>query len=404
MRPIKSLISIDEARAVIDGNIVPVSETETVSLIEAADRVISQSVRSTIDIPPFDRAAMDGYAVRAQDTFGASKQVPVRLTVLGKVHAGEVPEGVVTPAACLQIATGAVMPEGADAVIMVEYTELESDAGSDLVIITKPVYPGENMTKAGTDIREGTQILDTGTVLTPANIGSLAAAGLDRVEVFEKPRVTVVSTGDEVVKPPRKLGCGQVYDINSFTTAALLTANGAFVTLKGPCRDELEAVAEYLDEIGSHMIIFTGGSSVGERDVLIDAIEAKGDLLFHGIAVKPGKPTLFARVGSTVIFGMPGYPTSCLSNGYMLLVPVVRKMAHLPDIERRSVRMPVGQRIVSTIGRHQFFTVKVRDDIAVPAFKESGAITSMSQADGYIEIPSNVDLVDRGEVVDVFLF
>jgi len=260
------------------------------------------------------------------------------------------------------------------------------------------------MTKAGTDIKKDSQVLDAGTVLTPAHIGSLAAAGFDGCEVYEKPRVTVVSTGDEVVKPPLKLGAGQIYDVNSFTTAALLKENGASVTLKGPCKDDVEAVVEYLDEAVAHMVVFTGGSSVGERDVLIDAIEAKGELLFHGIAVKPGKPTLFARVGSMVVFGMPGYPTSCLSNGYMFLAPVVRKMAHLPRIERHSVRLPVGERIVSTIGRHQFLTVRVRDGVAVPAFKESGAITSMSRADGYIEIPANVDLVDRGEVVDVYFF
>ncbi|MFQ6104801.1 MAG: gephyrin-like molybdotransferase Glp [Candidatus Glassbacteria bacterium] len=400
MRPIKSLISIDEAISLIDENTLPIERTESVDLTEAAGRVTSRGIRSRIDIPPFDRAAMDGYAVKAEDSFGASKQSPVRLKLLGKIHAGEVPETRVVRGACLQIATGAVMPEGADSVIMVEYTEI--DAGE--VIVSKPVYPGENVSLAGSDIRRDSPIVDADVPLTPAHIGSLAAAGADTVEVYAKPTVTIISTGDEVVKPPRELEHGQVYDVNSYTLAVLLTQNGAQVRLKGPCRDDPASISGCLNDPDADIIIFTGGSSVGERDVLVDALESHGVILFHGIAVKPGKPTLFARSGTQLVFGMPGYPTSCLSNGYMFLVPAVRKMAHLPEVQHKTIRLPIGKRIVSTIGRHQFLTVTVENGVAMPAFKESGAITSMSKADGYIEIPSNVDLVDRGEVVDVILF
>jgi molybdenum cofactor synthesis domain-containing protein len=400
MRPIKSLISIDEAREIIERHTTAVDRTEAVPLTEASGRVTARSVSSRIDIPPFDRAAMDGYALRAEDSFRASKQTPVRLGILGKIHAGEVPDKKIAAGTCVQIATGAVMPEGADAVVMVEYTDLDGEA----MTFTRPVYPGENVSRAGADMHEGDLILGAGVVLAPAHIGSLAAAGFDTVEVYDRPGVTVVSTGDEVVKPPQSLGGAQVYDVNSFTTGSLLLENGARVTLRGPCRDDLESIEEILHEEGADMLIFTGGSSVGERDILVDALEKHGEVLFHGVAVKPGKPTLFARTGSQIIFGMPGYPASCLSNGYMFLIPVVRKMAHLPPVERRTRKLPIGQRVVSTIGRHQFFTVTVENGIAVPAFKESGAITSMSRADGYIEIPANVDLLDKDEIVEVTLF
>jgi molybdenum cofactor synthesis domain-containing protein len=253
-------------------------------------------------------------------------------------------------------------------------------------------------------MKAGAVILEDGMVLGSARIGSLAASGFERVLVYAKPRVVVISTGDEVVRPPGPLGAGQIYDVNSFTTAALLAQNGAEVVLRGPCPDETEVIAGCLAEPGADMFIFTGGSSVGERDVLIDALEAHGEIIFHGIAVKPGKPTLFAKAGRQLVFGMPGYPTSCLSNGYMLLAPAVRKMARLPEPVKKTVRFPLGQRIVSTTGRHQFFTVAIRNGLALEAFKESGAITSMSMADGYIEIPSNVDLLEKGEMVDVVLF
>ncbi len=400
MRPLKFLISFEDAKQIIDHHIMPVERTQRVSLLEAAGRVAAGEITSAIDIPSFDRAAMDGYAVRAEDTFGASKQKPRTFGLSGNVHAGEVSGAKVSEGSCVQIATGAMMPPGADAVVMVEYTEAEGRR----IQITRPVYPGENVGRAGADIEKGTVILTDGALLTPAHIGSAAAAGLEAISVYVKPMVVVISTGDEVVRPPRPLAPGQLYDVNSFTTAALLASNGALTRLRGPCRDDPDTIRSCLEEEEADMMVFTGGSSVGERDVLIDALESSGEILFHGIAVKPGKPTLFARAGTRIVFGMPGYPTSCLSNGYMFLIPAIRKMARLPAAPRRTVPLPMGHRIVSTIGRHQFLTVRIEDGRAKQAFKESGAITSMSNADGYIEIPSNVDLIDKGEVVEVTLF
>jgi molybdenum cofactor synthesis domain-containing protein len=250
-------------------------------------------------------------------------------------------------------------------------------------------------------------------VLTPSRIGALAAIGTATVTVFAKPHVVVLSTGDEIAEPGGPLRPGQIYDINSYTITAIVKAHGGTATTRPPAPDTL---AELVDAIRSaaesaDIVVFSGGSSVGERDLILDAIGQLGEIVFHGIAVKPGKPTVFGRVpvagGRRRIvpfFGMPGYPTSCLSNAYMLLVPMLRRIARLPEYKPVTRSVPLARRIVSTTGRHQFYTVRLVDGEAVPAFKASGDITSMALADGYIEIPAQTDIVEAGEVVEVKLF
>jgi molybdenum cofactor synthesis domain-containing protein len=201
------------------------------------------------------------------------------------------------------------------------------------------------------------------------------------------------------------LKAGQIYDVNRFTLAALLAAHGGAPVILPPEPDVLDALSNALDRaLDADVIVFSGGSSVGERDLMIDLLQARGEILFHGIAVKPGKPTLLGRVKGKPVIGMPGNPTSCLSNGYLLLVPMLRTMARLPEHHPRTVRAPLARRIVSTTGRHQFYTVRIEDGTAVPAFKGSGDITSMAHADGYVEIPAAVDIVEAGEPVDITLF
>jgi molybdopterin molybdotransferase len=217
--------------------------------------------------------------------------------------------------------------------------------------------------------------------------------------------VAILSTGNEIVSPGRALAPGQIYDINRFTLGAIVEEHGAVPVPYPTSADTLDDLDLALDAVlAEDLVILSGGSSVGERDLILDAIAARGEIVFHGIAVKPGKPTLFGIVRGTPVIGMPGYPTSCLSNGYMLVVPMLRRMARLPEAVERTVRLPLGQRVVSTTGRHQFYTVRVVDGTAMPAFKASGDITSMSQADGYIEIPARTDIVEKGEFVDVILF
>jgi molybdenum cofactor synthesis domain-containing protein len=225
------------------------------------------------------------------------------------------------------------------------------------------------------------------------------------VDVYERPRIAILSTGNEVVDPGQPLGPGQIYDINQFTLSSIVEAHGGVPAVLPGAHDTLDSLSASLDAaLAGDVLVFSGGSSVGERDLMLDLLLKRGDVLFHGVAVKPGKPTVFGRVDGRPVLGMPGYPTSCLSNGYMLLAPMVRRMARLPAHRPHVARVPLARRIVSTTGRHQFYTVRIIDGAAVPAFKASGDITSMAHADGYIEIPAHVDIVETGETVDVKLF
>jgi molybdopterin molybdotransferase len=401
MRPIRETIPLDEARALMREATPPIARTETVALEAACQRVLAQPIVAGQDVPPFSRAAMDGYAVVAAATFGAGPFAPKTLRLIETVHTGQVPSQVVGPDGCTQIATGAPMPDGADAVVMVE--ETEHDDGE--VRVFGPVYPGQNVGRQGADIHAGQAVLAPGDHLTPSRIGTIAALGIDRVEVFARPRVAILSTGNEVVSPGRPLAPGQIYDINRFTLGAIVLEHGGVPVPLPTAADTLDDLNRALDAaVGEDLVIFSGGSSVGERDLILDAIAARGVTVFHGIAVKPGKPTLFGVVAGKPVVGMPGYPTSCLSNGYMLVIPLLRRLARLPDAALRSVTVPLGQRVVSTTGRHQFYTVRLVDGTAMPAFKASGDITSMSQADGYIEIPAQTDIVEKGQLVEVVLF
>jgi len=402
MRPLRDTIALDDARALIDDAATPIVRIETVPLSEANGRAIAADVIAPFDVPPFSRAGMDGYAVRAEDTFGASRHEPRTFRCVDQVFTGQVPTKAVAAGECVEIATGAPMPEGADAVVMVE--ETERDASGDIHVFT-PVYPRQNVGRRGADIQTGQPVLRVGDVLNASRVGVLAALGLTAAQVYARPRVAILSTGNEIADPGEPLGPGQIYDINRFTLAAIVREHGGIPEPHRTAVDTIDALSASIDEcLDADLLVFSGGSSVGERDLILDVISQKGEILFHGIAVKPGKPTAFGLVGGKLVFGMPGYPTSCLSNAYMLLVPVLRRIARLPPHSLRSVTVPLGQRVVSTTGRHQFYTVRVVDGVALPAFKASGDITSMALADGYIEIAAQTEIVEKGELVDVKLF
>ncbi len=401
MEPFRLLVSFEEALETLMRHCRPVDGSESVDISSACGRVVSTDVVAQQDVPPFDRAAMDGYAVVASDTFPATQQ-PVVLEVTGRLHAGEAPSTEVTPGTCVQVATGAPLPPGADAVVMVEFTE-EQDGK---VSVTRPVYPGANVSRAGEDIDRGQVVLRSGTYLTPARVGVLAALGMTSVTVFRRPEVAVVPTGREVVPPGRPLRPGQVFDVNSFTLEAVLRSNGAVVRRLPVVTDEYGALRSAVESAAQScdMVVLSGGSSVGEKDLLVGVIEELGTVHFHGVQVKPGKPTLFGTVGDTPVLGMPGYPTSCLSNAYMFLLPAVRKMARLPPRHEHRIVVPLAKRYVSSSGRKQFLTVRVSDGHAYPAYKHSGAITSMSDADGYVVLPVNLDVIEEGEEVEVVMF
>jgi molybdopterin molybdotransferase len=401
MRPIRETIAVEEAIAVVLDAATPIERTERVGLRESAGRVIAEPPSAPMDVPPFDRAAMDGYAVRAEDTFGAGRYDPRTLRILETVYTGQLPTKPVAGGECVEIATGAPMPQGADAVVMVEETERDGDS----VRVFVPVYPRQHVGRHGADIAQGQTVLRRGDVLNPSRVGTLAAIGALDVSVFARPQVAILSTGNEIVEAGTPLRPGQIYDINRYTLSAIVSAHGGVPIVIPSAPDTLDELSHAIDAALAHdILVFSGGSSVGERDLIIDAVSRHGEVIFHGVAVKPGKPTVFGRIHGKPVFGMPGYPTSCLSNGYMLLVPLLRKMARLPEYRPQVVRAPLARRVVSTTGRHQFYTVRLENGTAEPAFKASGDITSMALADGYIEIPVHVDVVEAGELVDVKLF
>ncbi len=401
MKPFYTLLSFEQAKKLVEENIIPIEQTEIVSVEKALGRVMAQDVVAVIDHPPFTRSGMDGYAVRARDTFGAGELAPKVLELVGSLHAGDSSSQKVGAKQCIQIATGARMPSGADAVVLVEETEKDGHQ----VKVFKSVYPKANVSRRGEDISRGNIILKKESVLHPGEIGVLASQGIGKVEVYRQPSVAIFPSGEEVCQLGRRLKPGQVYDINSYTISAIVMDNGGLPFQLGIIADNLESLRSTIEKAWEYdLIIISGGSSVGERDLLFRAVQDMGEILFHGVQIKPGKPTLFGKVNNKPIFGMPGYPTSCLLNAYLFLVPAIRRMAHLPPKKVEVVRARLSKRVSGSLGRRQFLTVRLEGDFAIPVYKESGAITSVSEADGYIEIAENIDLVEKDREVEVKLF
>jgi molybdopterin molybdotransferase len=401
MKPMKALLDLEAGMRIVMDAAQPIERTEQATLLEAAGRVLAEEVCASMDVPPFARAAMDGYAVKAEDTFGAGNFSPKILELIEVIHAGESARLSVRPGSCIQVATGAPMPDGADAVVMVEDTELDETT----VRVYKPVYPQQHASPMGEDIKAGRLVLQRGMRLDPSKIGVLAALGFQKVAVYQQPLVAVIPSGNEILSAGEMLSPGKIYDINSYTLSALIAENGCIPHIFPIMKDTLESAISTIREALSYdLIVLSGGSSVGERDMMVEAVQRMGEVKFHGIAVKPGKPTLCGIVDGHLLLGMPGYPTSCLTNGYGILAPALRKMARLGRQTLASMKAPMARRYTSTIGRHQYLPVRLDSGEVVPVFKESGAITSMADAEGYIEIPANVDLLEKGEIVEVLLF
>lgn len=400
MKPFKELTPRVEALNIIEKNIKPIEGTEIVSIGESKGRVLAEDVVAGFNVPPFPRASMDGYAVKAKDTTGATVEAPIKLNLIGVQHTGGVYQGTVNDGECLEIATGAPMPDGADAVVMVEYTKKENEA----VYIERPVKPMKNMAEAGEDMKTGTHVLSIGETITPGVLGALAALGYTEVEVYRKPRIAIFSSGPEIAPQGQALKPGQIYDINSFTLSAVIEQNGGIPVKRGIMADTLESVRESLGDASDYDIgVFSGGSSVGTKDLFGEVMEEMGEVYFHGVKTKPGKPTLFGKVEGTPMFGMPGYPTSCLNNSYVYLLPALRKMARLPPKHWVKVKLPMGKEMKSKSDREQFITVRIEEGKAYRVYKQSGDITSMTHADGFIILPIGTNMVSEGEEVEITL-
>jgi len=400
MKPFRTLIPFETAKDIINKHALPVDRTEYVPIDAALGRVSAEDLAALHNTPPFNRAGVDGYVVKAKDTFGATPNSPRLLMSVDCLYAGSTPSKRLEPGECIRICTGARMPPGADAVVMVEDTGIEGQA----VAIFKSQAQQDNVGLKGEDIRKGELVIERDKMLGAGKIGVLASQGLTRVLVYEKPRVAVMPTGEEIVEIGKPLKPGQLYDINSHTLAAVVRGNGGEPIMFHVTGDKLEDIRTSLQAaLSADMVVTSGGSSMGEKDLIINVLEEWGEVLFHGIKIKPGKPTTFAMVNGKPVLGMPGYPTSCLLNAHLLLGPAVRKMGHLPARHNLSTQAELGDRVVGSSERQRFQTVRLDGKIAYPIFKESGAITGTARADGFIVVPEST-AVEKGAQVTVTFF
>lgn len=408
-RQFLEVLDRDEAErrwlAAIDAGRLP---SEELDLQDALGRVLAEGIRAELDVPGFDRSNMDGFAVRAEDTYGASEEEPAVLRlnaeslVPGSAPTLEVEAGTATP-----IATGAMLPRGADAVVPVEVT----DAEDDRLIVRRATVPGGAVSFAGTDIGRGETVLFAGTRLTSRETGVLAAIGRDRVPAVRCPRVAVLSTGDEILQPGEAMRPGHVYDSNGRILADAVAELGGIPITFGAFRDDEAALREALSKAlaGADLVLLSGGTSKGEGDLNARVVaELEPGVVVHGVALKPGKPICLAAAGRKPVVVLPGFPTSAIFTFHEFVAPVLRSMAGLPRERREAVGARMALRTPSERGRLEYLLVGlVRGPdgglAAYPMGKGSGSVTSFSRADGFVRIPRNREIVEADEAVQVTL-
>ena len=378
---------------------------EEVALADALHRVPASDVTAPAPLPGFVKSTVDGYAVRAADTFGASDGLPSYLDLLGAVPMGAAPEVAVRPGGCVAMPTGGVLPDGADAVVMVEYTA-ETMPGT--IEVTRPVAPGGGLVRADEDVAAGAPLVSGGRPLRAPDLGLLAAAGVTRVAVHARPRVAIISTGDEVVPPSTPtLSAGQVRDATASALAGLVTDAGGEPESAGIVSDEPGALKSRLTEVlpDADLVVVSAGSSVGARDETAGAVAAVGDVWCHGLAIKPGKPTLLADCGGTPLIGLPGNPLSALVVFGQVGVPLLWRLAgcETPPPEP-STRVRLSRDLPSAAGRLDVVQVRVRDGAAEPLFGPSALLSVLTRADGYLVVPEPSTGLDAGAEVEIVLY
>jgi len=386
-----------------------IQAVEKIPLDRALGRVLAEDIFSGIDVPGFDRAAMDGFAVTAANTFSADEQNPVRLKVTAEVEAGDSVGYSASVGEALEIATGAPMPKGTDAVVMVEYTKRNESE----VLVYRPVSPGENVTGAGSDIMTGELLLRKSERITPREVGLLAAIGISEVSAFRKPRVAIFSSGNELIKPGDSLRFAKIYDINGPTVSASVAECGGEPQFLGILPDNYPAVKDKLDSAlkDADIVISSGSTSSGPGDLFYRAVDDLGEpgVIVHGLTLKPGKPALLGIVRGKPIFGLPGYPTSALMIFHMLVAPIIRRLANAPEVTPVNVSAVSPMKFFKARGRRELLPVQLITQphgglIAYPMQSGSGAVSSFSMADGFADLPETQEYVDEGEGMEIQLF
>lgn len=409
MNPFFEVLTIAEAQARLKANWPQrPMPGEEVAFDEALDRVTALPVVAGEDVPAFDRSTVDGFAVRAADTFGASEGLPAFLTIVDDIKMGFVGETRLEAAETGRIATGGMLPPGADAVVMAEYTEAVDD---DIVAVTTPVAPGQNIVRQGEDIKSGAQLIPAGHRLRPADIGALAAVGKTSVLVRQRPRVGIISTGDEIIPPETIPSLGQIRDINSYSLGAAVQKAGAKPVQLGLAEDEFEAVWSKVKAglVNSDVVILSGGTSVGTQDVAAKVLAELGPpgVLVHGVALRPGKPLLVAVCQGKPVFGLPGHPVSALVTFDLFLRPAIERLLGLGQAPKPSLRARLTRNLASPSGQEELVRVRLvqtEDGLAAkPVLGKSGLITRLVEAQGTIIVPLEKEGLLAGTEVEVFL-
>jgi len=407
----RRLLTFEEAKRVIQQNFEakPLG-VEEIPLLEACNHVLAEDVISPLDVPPFNRSTVDGYAVKAEDTFGADENSPVKLRLCGTVSVGEMPKIKVERGTAAEIMTGAPIPDGADAVVMAENTEQKNNE----VYVYAAVAKDENVMKAGADIKKGETVARKGQLLGAREIGAIAAVGKSKVKVYKVPHVAVLSTGAEVTEPGKPLALGKIYDINAYSLSAAVVESGGKPVYLGVFPDEQDELEKALKRAlaSADIVVTSGGVSVGPKDVIPKTLNLLGKpgVIVCGIAIKPGKPTTVALIDGKPVFSLPGHPTSALLIFHLLVRPIIERMAGKKAAEPLTVKAFASTRMFPARGRRTFIMVKLKKDELNRFIVEpvpvglSGAITTLLRADGFVEIPENQQFIEADEEVTVHLF
>ena len=424
-----TLLPPDEARALLLSHLPkPTIDSESIDVSSSLDRVLAEDVLAPHPLPEFQRTTVDGYAVRARDTFGATDSLPAYLTLIGEVPMGDAPAFEIGQGQCASIHTGGMLPNGADAVVMLEYTQQtqpregsETFASLGEIEIFRAVADGENVIRVEEDVAQGQLILPRGRVIRPAEIGGLLALGITSVRVAKKIRVGLISTGDEVIDPSQSPRPGQVRDINSYTLGALVEKSGGTAKRYGIFADQFEVLKEAAAKALSEcdVVVITAGSSASTRDMTADVIRSLGapGVLVHGINTRPGKPTILGVCNGKAVIGLPGNPVSALVNGYLFVVPVIEKLlGALPKV-KATVLARLTVNLPSQAGREDWWPVKLNESpspnsgrgargegySAEPIFGKSNLIFTLASAGGLLRIPPDATGLSAGEIVEVIL-
>ena len=420
------LLPPDEARALLLSHLsAPITDSESISTASSLGRVTAEDIIAPHPLPEFPRSTMDGYAVRARDTFGATNLLPAYLTLIGEVPMGDAPTFDLQSGQCALIYTGGMLPNGADAIVMLEYVQ---SARKNEIEVMRAVAESENVIRVGEDVAEGTVVLPRGRMMRPAEIGGLMALGIVQLKVVRKIRIGIISSGDEVVDPSQQPRRGQVRDVNAYTLSSLVMKSGGEAVLYGIVPDEMSALKEIASRalMECDVVLITAGSSASARDMTAEVIGSLGapGVLVHGINTRPGKPTILGACNGKAVIGLPGNPVSALVNGYLFVVPVIEKLLGLQlDKPCASVMARLTVNIASQAGREDWIPVKLAPLVssrhsphfqgkwgemeggwdAEPIFGKSNLIFTLAAADGLLRIPPDATGFSAGEIVEVML-